>query len=273
MMMNLRRSQMMVTDKDYIQFADPVVAQICADNWGDGKGITYKQAAKVTDIGRVFNRNTEITSFEELQYFTGVTNLVGGSSSVGGAFWKCSALTSIKFPPSLTSFGQRAFMNCTLLNIAELPIETTVINDVSFYGINTAPQDIILPNLTTLGISAFTEVGGIKRVLDLGSITALAGGGAISSNSSPFRSCPDIELFIIPSTVTTMGKGAISFLPSLTTLISKASTPPTYTDNSLYQLTALEVIYVPDASVSAYQSATGWATYADKIKPLSEYTE
>ena len=61
-------------------------------------------------------------------------------------------------------------------------------------------------------------------------------------------------------------------MSSLHTLISKATTPPTYTDNSLYTLAALTSIYVPDASVEEYKGASGWssATWQAKIKPISQ---
>ena len=32
-------------------------------------------------------------------------------------------------------------------------------------------------------------------------------------------------------------------------------------------------IYVPDSAVEAYKAATGWVSYASRIKPLSEYVE
>lgn len=32
-------------------------------------------------------------------------------------------------------------------------------------------------------------------------------------------------------------------------------------------------IYVPDALVESYKTATNWSTYADQILPLSEYVE
>ena len=34
----------------------------------------------------------------------------------------------------------------------------------------------------------------------------------------------------------------------------------------------LESIYVPDNLVAEYKEATNWSSYADKFKPLSEYT-
>ena len=60
-----------VTGPYYIRFEDDEVRRICAENWGDGMGITKEQAAAVTgDIGSKFRNNTEINSFDELRYFT-----------------------------------------------------------------------------------------------------------------------------------------------------------------------------------------------------------
>ena len=57
----------------YIPFADSnVEAVLLANGVGDGLGITYKDAAKVTSISTWFKGNVDITSFNELQYFTGI---------------------------------------------------------------------------------------------------------------------------------------------------------------------------------------------------------
>ena len=59
---------------------------------------------------------------------------------------------------------------------------------------------------------------------------------------------------------------------SLQYVICQAVTPPTIgTDN--FTNTNNCPIYVPDASVTAYREASVWVSYADRIKPLSEYTE
>lgn len=71
-MSQIRRAIMASKKPDYIQFEDPIVAQICAENWGDGKGITYKQAAEVTSFGNAFRGNTDIVKFNELIYFKSV---------------------------------------------------------------------------------------------------------------------------------------------------------------------------------------------------------
>ena len=72
----------------------------------------------------------------------------------------------------------------------------------------------------------------------------------------------------IPSGVTDMRYtfGGCSSLKEVTFL----HTTPQYYDNTLYGCPKLETIYVPDKSVNAYKTATGWSQFASKIKPLSK---
>ena len=72
----------------------------------------------------------------------------------------------------------------------------------------------------------------------------------------------------IPSAVTSMSStfGGCTSLKEVTFL---HTTPPSY-NNTLSSCSSLESIYVPDKSVNAYKTATGWSQFASKIKPLSE---
>ena len=49
------------------------------------------------------------------------------------------------------------------------------------------------------------------------------------------------------------------------------TTPPTWGNNCLGAATLTFPIYVPDESLEAYKTATGWSNYADRYKPLSEF--
>lgn len=96
---------------NYIKFADPVVEQICATNWGDGTGITEEQAAQVTSIRNIFKENTDITSFEELKYFISLP-----SGSMTDAFLS-SSIEKIVLPPGIkvSSSALRTFRYCSSL--------------------------------------------------------------------------------------------------------------------------------------------------------------
>ena len=93
---------------DNITFADSNVKAICIANWdtnSDGE-LSEAEAAAVTDLGTLFRGKTTITSFDELQYFTGL-NSIGDN-----AFSYCYGLTSITIPNSVTRIGESAFFKC-----------------------------------------------------------------------------------------------------------------------------------------------------------------
>ena len=99
---------------NYITFEDSIVKQICVENWGTDGEITYEQAAAVTNLEDTFKYNTEITSFNEFQYFTGL-------KSIGDdAFKGCTSLTSITIPNSVTSISNYVFTGCSSLTSISL---------------------------------------------------------------------------------------------------------------------------------------------------------
>ena len=116
-----------------ITLADSKVKALCIANWdyNDDGELSEAEAAAVTSIGTMFRDNTEITSFDELPYFTGLTaiesrafsgcsNLVSISlpnvSTINyAAFDGCSSLTKINIPRSVSSIGDHAFSDCNSL--------------------------------------------------------------------------------------------------------------------------------------------------------------
>lgn len=267
MMMNLRRSQMMVTDKDYIQFADPVVAQICAANWGDGIGITYKQAAAVTDMRAVFKNNTEITSFDELQFFTGITSLGTAEWSDWKAVFKgCSNLQSVTLPPSITSVNYQVFKGDSSLVYVNLE-HLTRIWVGAFQDCSNLKIDIVTPYLTgELAANAFAN-SGVKRVLNLGSINKMTGGWG--ANEGCFYGCSELEVAIVPDTVTLIMEKVFANCTSLKAVVMKGNTPPT-ANGGIFSNTNNCPLYVPDEAVDAYKAGSRFSDYADRFYPLSQ---
>lgn len=109
-----------------IRFLDSAVEAICLANWDtDHNGmLSTTEAAAVTTIGTVFNGNKEIESFDELQYFIGLTSIYGNTSSPFGAFAGCTNLKSIILPDSIRSIGVQSFNSC--VNLANLTIPDMV---------------------------------------------------------------------------------------------------------------------------------------------------
>ena len=131
----------------FIVFADPVVKSICIENWdtdGDGE-LSYEEAAAVTDIGDVFTNNKQITTFNELQFFTGLKSIGGRINGAGAqGFAYCSDLTAVTLPASIEIIDESAFERSGLTSI-ELP-EGVTIWDGAF--IRTSITYLVIPEAT-----------------------------------------------------------------------------------------------------------------------------
>ena len=131
----------------YIPFADTnVEAVLLAKGVGDGIGVTYKDAAKVTSISTWFKDNGVITSFDELKYFTNITTL-----------------------------GASTFKNCLNLEKVNLDniVKLTGWNATgAFY--NSGIKEVSLPKLSVIDNSYCCEFQNslVERILSLGKITA-----------------------------------------------------------------------------------------------------
>lgn len=246
---------------NYIKFADPVVQEICATNWGDGAGtgITREQAAAVTSLGSAFMGNKEISEFEEFEKFTKVASIgvMGTATSVGNSFKDCTNLKSLRVPNSLTGIGYYGLSGCTNLETIGNMSNITEIRIGAFDKCYAFSDDVIAPNLIKMADGfSFTSV---KRVLDLGSITSLP---------QAFTGCKKLEVIILPSTLASIAHYAFNDTSeSEYILISLATTPPTLGSVSK---SGFSRILVPDDSVEAYKAASNWSTYASRIFPISQ---
>ena len=149
---------------DYIEFADPIVEQIITDAFGTNGKITYSQAAAVTEWfeGGYDNNTTnpfyesEITSFNEFQYFTGITEIRDY------AFFGCENLTSMVLPRNITYIGMCAFYpNISLTNI-NIPYSVEHIGSIAF-GNKALKSSIYIPSSTTyIGEFAFRYCNNVR---------------------------------------------------------------------------------------------------------------
>ena len=140
-----------------ITFADDNVKALCITNWDanhDGE-LSMEEAAAVTDLSGVFWYNQEITSFDELQYFVGLTAIADH------AFAGCSALTSVKLPATVTHIYDAAFEDCGQLENVDFNGCKAVIHSQAFYLCRNL-MSIVLPAETyPMGWSVFNECSGL----------------------------------------------------------------------------------------------------------------
>ena len=158
-------------------------------------------------------------------------------------FEDCSNLESIVLPPQITSLGNFTFNKCSNL------VRVTKSDN---------------SGLTEIGNRCFADC--IKLV----EIPPLAEGMTTISTWA-FMGCTSLTSVDLPSSIVQINNQAFFACPNLSYIIVRATTPPTLQNTSAIPKT-IGSIYVPDASVSAYQAANNWSIFAAKIKPLSELT-
>lgn len=92
--------------------SNSVAMAICyAQGWASSSTqMTYGEAQAVTDIGTVFRGNTNLTHFEELQYF----NI---DEIKDYAFNGCTQLTKLGIPPRVSFIGTHAFTNTKITKV------------------------------------------------------------------------------------------------------------------------------------------------------------
>ncbi len=171
-----------IKDNSIIDFADANVKALCVENWDtDGdRELSKAEAAVVTDLGEVFKGNTDITSFDELQYFTGLTSI--GENAFNG----CENLTSIVIPNTVTTIGVAAFNDTGLENFTVPGTVKTVdwgafiwntslkrvvyeegvqnVGNIQFYGC-TSLEEVVFPStLTARKMLGMFNFGGTNKL-------------------------------------------------------------------------------------------------------------
>ena len=258
-----------VSPSPTITFADANVKALCVANWdtdGDGE-LSEAEAAAVTNLGEVFEENTAITSFNELQYFTGLTSIsrtfqgcsnlisviipdgvtnIGSNDNYGipfkGAFTGCSSLLSVTIPNSVTLIGNKAFLDCTSLTSVDIPNSVTEICGKAFK--NSGLISVTIPNsVTSIGSDCFSGCTNLTSVIIQGNVNSIP--------AQAFMDCTSLESVNIPNSVTSIGGNAFCNCPNLTSVVIPKNT--TRIGNNAFKYTDLTYIVVEEGN-SKYDS-------------------
>lgn len=227
-----------------ITFADANVKSLCVANWDtDGdRELSEDEAAAVTDLGMVFKGNEDITSFNELQYFTGLTSISNG------AFSGCSNLISVIMPDGIETIGDYAFFSCKGLNSLALPNSVTSIGNYAFEECHSLQTLVIPASVTSIGVSAFGYCDGLtsikveednliydsrdncnaiiqkgKNILITGCLNTNIPTTVRSIGQCAFRGCSGLTSVNIPSNIIEIGGSAFMGCANLETLMLPAT--------------------------------------------------
>jgi len=234
-----------------------------------------------------------VTSIDDYA-FAGCSNLtsviIGGNvSSVGSAFDNCNSITSIivndnSYYQSIEGILYNKLMDvlikCPQGKIGELVIPNSVatIGSNAFYGCARLTSIIIENSVNSIGNNAFEFCSGLTSIIIPNSVNAI-GNWAFADcinltsitypNSIPFigdgmfQNCKSLTSFEIPNSVTSIGTMAFFNCSALTSITCKTKTPPTINSNPFYNVSTSIPIYVPCGSLSLYQTAQCWESFAN----------
>lgn len=164
------------------------------------------------------------------------------------AFQNCTSLKTINLPDSITTFNQSIFYNCQQLSNIHLPNSLAgELDNRCFYQCYQL-SDITIPvGITSIKYGCFEYCRALTKVNVLGNIVSIGG--------FCFDECQKLVTFVM----------------------SNITQVPTMTGANVFNNTPISkgtgYIYVPDAMVDSFKSATNWSSFADQIKPISEYVE
>ena len=247
-----RKLTLNINGEFYVRFKDAIVQSMIAESYGDGVGTKIEQVKAVRNFGGMFKGNTEITSFDEFEIFTGY------NSNGWNVFDGCLSLISVKLPSQLKIIYGYMFYDCReLANIDLRKVEE--IQRQAFY--NTGLIDVDLENVVTIAGDAFSKCTRLSR-MKIGDKSGIPSGFAMDCTSL-------VELDL------GAGVNAITYAfqhSPLRIVTIRAVTPPEVT-RSFQVIDQSCRFYVPDQSVETYKAASGWSQYADRIYPLSQKTE
>ena len=214
-----------------IVFADDKVKEklvAAFDTNGDGE-LSYGEAAAVKsgdDLKAAFGAIKTYKSFDEFQYFTGVTwipdsmfegwistsivlpNSIGRIGS--SAFKDCTKLTRLIIPEGVTSIGEYAFNGCSSLVSVSIPKSVTRIKPYAFQGCSSLVSVSIPEGVTKIEDTAFSKCSSLTSVFLPKSL--------ISIERFAFYECNSLVSVSIPENVTNINYFAFSGCDSLTSL-------------------------------------------------------
>lgn len=197
-----------------ITFDDPEAERVCVANWDtnhDNK-LSYAEAAAVKSLGGAFKSNSTITAFNELIYFTGLTEI--GSMD----FYGCSNLARARIPKQVTTIGAYAFLNTSSL----IGVKLEDMNQLAVIGNRAFMNSGILSfeganHLVTIDAHAFR---GCTRLTSVSMPSTLK-----TISQEAFYGCSKLDI-VMPQTVESIGDNAFYGCTSMTSsqLVGKKDT-------------------------------------------------
>ena len=185
------------------------------------------------------------------------------------AFRSCTSLQTIIIPDNLNNLGEGVFSYCTSLTHFEIGSNPYFnVTDGVLYDKNVATL-LYYPNGKSGSFSipnSVTKVGSLSFAYSEQLTDVSIPNSVVSINSNAFRYCTSLTSVTIPSSVKNIDYYAFSDNPVLKSVIMNPVVPPVVHTSLLpfancKSLIGGGAIKVPNGSLDAYHTASGWSSY------------
>ena len=240
--------------------------------------------ASVTSIGR--------TAFSGCGSLSSIVIPASVASIGDGAFSGCGSLSSIVIPASVTSIGNRTFSGCGSLSSIVIPPSITSIGEGAFGGCGFLSSIVIPDSVTNIGNGAFNNCASLQYLSIPKSVICLNGNPFADWNGrleclSPnfifeddvlfckgkskiisFRN-KNIESYVIPSSVTSIGDWAFYGCDSLSEVVIPSSVT-SIGDRAFAGCGSLSEVVIPSSVTSIGDRAfAGCGSLSEVVIPSS----
>ena len=236
------------------------VTSIGYDAFRDCSSLTNIEVAEnnlsySSENGVLYNKNKTVL----IQYAIGKSNMEfiipEGVTSIGrGAFSGCSSLTSVSIPEGVTSIGWGAFENCGSLTSISIPSSVTSIGDDAFRDCSSLTSVSIPEDVTSIGWSAFSGCSSLANIEVAENNPNYSSENGVLYNKNKtvlirYAIGKSDTEFIIPGSVTNIGKHAFEDCSSLTS-VSIPEGVTSIGDDAFSRCSSLTSVSIPSSVTS-----------------------
>lgn len=173
-----------------------------------------------------------------------------GVTRIGNLAFRCSYLTSITIPNSVTSIGQQAFESCWYLTSITIPKSVTYIGRSAFFGCSNLTSATMPNSVTSIEENTFEGCSGLTSITIPNSVKSIGEGA--------FYGCKSLKSITIPSSIKKIGNKAFTGCYNLKTIINLSIAPQKI---NIITFSLYGTLHVLPGCKAKYEAADYWKNF------------